>query len=89
MEKFKKDENKQNRLSASNKDFWVFKRLLGSEKVVCVWCKNNRTYSEGIYEIYKRMDAGFNDILVGHICCSCACSAEQALVLWGEDGSLF
>jgi hypothetical protein len=56
----------------------------------CTWCKEwgnkyitmyiitSDIFKDGSYRIPK-----------GFICGRCACSAAQALVLWGEEGTLF
>jgi hypothetical protein len=55
---------------------------------ICAWCTVKATESSPMYIIAKEKWEGCH-VPLGFICKKCACSAEQALVLWGEDGSLF
>ncbi len=53
----------------------------------CSWCGEIRRKKEDLYSIYSKQET--MSTLKGYICKHCAFSAAQALVLWGQDGSLF
>ena len=55
------------------------------ETAKCSWCGKVRNMKKKMYIITR----GESFTPIGFICGGCACSAEQSLILFGEDGSLF
>jgi len=54
----------------------------------CKWCNEFGDKHTTTYVITKE-ELEDCHVPQGFICSRCACTAEQALVLWGEDGTLF